>query len=381
MAQSPGALPYAGVILDASGNLYGTTTAGGTLGWGVVYELNSSGAEKVLYNFTGGSNGGAPYGVVIRDSAGDIYGTTAYGRNKTCAVYGAGCGVVYKLSPSGKETVRYTFTGGADGGVPLSGLVRDSTGYFYGTTLGGGDPACYVPTDYTSQGCGVVYKMSPQGIQTVLHIFTGGSDGAAPYGGVIRDSSGNLYGTTYGGGTYGFGVIYRIDPSGSETILYNFGALVGDPVNPESGVIRDAAGNLYGTTFSGGAYGNGTVYKLTTTGVLKLLHSFQGMPDGQFPVAGLIRDPSGNFYGTTENGGTGNFGCIYKVTPSGQESVLHSLTVTDGAYPYAGLTRDSSGNLYGTTWNDGNQNCGYFGGCGTVFKLVGSTVFTVLFSF
>ena len=209
VAQSSlGALPYAGVIMDASGNLYGTTTNGGAYGWGTVYELSPTGTETVLYNFTGGSDGGDPYGGLIRDSRGNLYGTTAYRGEKACAA-GPGCGVVYKLTPGNKQTVLYTFTGGSDGGVPLAGLIRDPSGNFYGTTLGGGNPNCYVSNDYSMSGCGVVYRLSPQGIQTTLHIFAGGSDGAGPYGGVIRASSGNLYGTTYGGGTYGFGTIFK----------------------------------------------------------------------------------------------------------------------------------------------------------------------------
>ena len=178
-----GASPYAGVIRDSAGNLYGTTFGGGTAGRGVVYKLDTAGHETVLYSFTGGADGGDPYAGVIRDSAGDLYGTTFGGG-------AAGAGVVYKLDPADHETVLYSFTGGADGGNPYAGVIPDSAGDLYGTTFGGG-----------AAGAGVVYKLDPADHETVLYSFTGGADGGNPYAGVIPDSAGNLYGTTYGGGT------------------------------------------------------------------------------------------------------------------------------------------------------------------------------------
>jgi uncharacterized repeat protein (TIGR03803 family) len=355
-----GSQPAAGVIRDAAGNLYGTTPYGGTGGAGVVYKLDTSGHETVLYSFTGGADGGNPGVGVIRDSAGNLYGTTGFGGG--CFF----CGVVYKVDPSGNETVLHRFTGGADGGVFAGPLVRDSAGNLYGTTLGGG-----------TGGAGVVYKVDTSGNETVLYTFTGGADGANPYARVIRDSAGNLYGTTQYGGTGGAGVVYKVDTSGNETVLYSFtgGA---DAANPVAGVIRDEAGNLYGTTESGGGPANlGAVYKLDTSGKETVLCAFTSPPGGSNPGAAVIRDDAGNLYGTTVDGGTGNAGVVYKLDPAGQETVLYTFAGppgTDGFEPYE-LIRDSTGNLYGATYNGGTA------GVGVVYKLDTSGKQTVLHSF
>jgi uncharacterized repeat protein (TIGR03803 family) len=231
------------VIRDSAGNIYGTTQTGGTAGAGVVFKVNAAGEETVLYSFTGGSDGGFPYGGVVQDSSGNLYGTTNGGGT-------AGFGVVFKLDTAGNETVLYSFAGGADGGLPYSGVIRDSAGNLYGTAQFGG-------TAYA----GVVYKLDTAGQESVLYSFTGGADGGQPYAGVIRDSAGNLYGTTIGGGAAGAGVVYELDTVGQETVLYSFtgGA---DGGQPYAGVIRDSAGNLYGTTNSGGKESSGVVFKL-----------------------------------------------------------------------------------------------------------------------
>jgi uncharacterized repeat protein (TIGR03803 family) len=259
-----GGTPYAGAILDSSGNLYGTATFGGATGAGVVYKINTAGQETVLYSFTGGTYGGNPYGAgVIFDAAGNLYGTTTFGPGTF------GPGVVYKLSPSGQETVLYTFcslSGCADGLYPGAGVIRDSAGNLYGTTEDGGDSACY------GSGCGVVFKLDSSGQETALYAFTGGADGGQQFygyfsAGLIRDPAGNLYGTTFQGGegacvnTYACGVVFKVNPSGQETVLYTFtgGA---DGGNPYAGLIGDSAGNLYGTTYSGGEHNGGVVFKL-----------------------------------------------------------------------------------------------------------------------
>ena len=236
-----GAWPNEGVIRDSAGNLYGTTSQGGTAGWGVVYKLDTAGHETVLYTFTGGADGGWPYVGVMRDPAGNLYGTATYGGT-------AGAGVVFKLDTAGQEAVLYSFTGGADGRNPYGGVIRDSAGNLYGTTVEGG-----------TANSGVVYKLDTTGHETVLYSFTGGPDGGGPSG-VIRDSAGNLYGTA-SGGTAGQGVVYELDTAGQETVLHSFtgGA---DGYYPNGGVIRDSAGNLYGTTSNGGQTGGGVVFKL-----------------------------------------------------------------------------------------------------------------------
>jgi uncharacterized repeat protein (TIGR03803 family) len=296
-----GANPYAGVIRDSAGNLYGTTNSGGAAGAGLVFKVSASGHQTVLYTFTGGADGGNPYGALIRDSAGNLYGTTNQGGISNA-------GVVYKVDASGQETVLYNFCSlaeCADGGYPRAGVIRDSAGNLYGTTNYGG----------TSYYAGVVFKVSPSGQETVLHNFAGGADGA------IRDSAGNLYGTTYQGGTGNAGVVFKVSPSGQETVLYNFtgGA---DGGYPYAGVIRDSAGNLYGTTDSGGTSNAGVVFKVSPSGQETVLYNFTGGADGGYPRAGVIQDSSGNLYGTTLEGGTPGAGVVYKLDTAGEETVL-----------------------------------------------------------
>jgi uncharacterized repeat protein (TIGR03803 family) len=350
-----GSGPSAGVIRDSAGNLYGTTAAGGAEGAGVVYKLAGNGHETLLYTFTGGADGGYPEAGLVRDSAGNLYGTTANGGNSTgtCSYGFSGCGVVFKLDASGNETVLYAFTGGADGSRPVASVIRDSAGNIYGTTQTGG-----------TAGAGVVFKVNAAGEETVLYSFTGGSDGGFPYGGVVQDSSGNLYGTTNGGGTAGFGVVFKLDTAGNETVLYSF-AGGADGGLPYSGVIRDSAGNLYGTAQFGGTAYAGVVYKLDTAGQESVLYSFTGGADGGQPYAGVIRDSAGNLYGTTIGGGAAGAGVVYELDTVGQETVLYSFTGgADGGQPYAGVIRDSAGNLYGTTNSGGKESSG------VVFKLV-----------
>jgi uncharacterized repeat protein (TIGR03803 family) len=288
----------------------------------------------------------------------------------------SGKGTVFKLSITGKETVLHSFTGGTDGGSPDAGVIRDGNGNLYGTTVEGG-----------ASNAGTVFKLSITGKETVLHSFTGGADGAYPTGGVIRDGSGNIYGTAFLGGASGNGTVFKLSTTGVETVLYSFtgGA---DGAQPVAGVIRDAKGNLYGTTQAGGdltcgaPYGCGTVFKLDTTRKETVVYSFTGA-DGDRPTAGLFMDGSYNLYGTTYVGGdlnclSGGCGTVFKLSSTGKETVLHSFADgTDGGLPYAGLIRDGNGNLYGTTAGGGNPWCG----CGTVFKLSKTGQETVLYTF
>jgi uncharacterized repeat protein (TIGR03803 family) len=273
-----------------------------------------------------------------------------------------GCGVVFKLDPTGKETVLYSFTGGADGAQPTGVLVRDASGNLYGTALIGGSFDGECPA--FGPGCGVVFKLHPSGTLTVLHTFTGGTDGEGPRG-VIRDGTGNLYGTTSDGGEFHEGIVFKVDTTGKETVLHSFtgGSDGGAPFAP---LIRDAAGNLYGTTIGGGM-GLGVVFKLTPSGKETVLHSFTGGADGGQPYAGVVRDALGNLYGTTYNGGT-CCGVVFRVNESGKESVLYTFTGgADGSDPDASLLIQS-GALYGTTVFGGDLSyCG--AGCGVVFKL------------
>jgi uncharacterized repeat protein (TIGR03803 family) len=352
-----GSAPFAGVIRDSAGNLYGTTYSGGAANAGIVYKLDTTGQETILYSFTGGADGDAPNAGVIRDPAGNLYGTTYYGGI-------ARAGVVYKVDAAGQETVLYSFTGKADGSGPNAGVILDSSGNLYGTTFDGG-----------TGGAGVVYKVDTARQETVQYSFPGPIDGSFPEAGVIRNSAGNFYGTTTYGGTDNAGLVYKLDPAGHETVLYSFtgGA---DGAYPQAGVIPDSAGNLYGTTTSGGAWGWGAVYKLDTTGQETVLYSFTGGVDGSSPYAGVIRDASSNLYGTTTSGGAWGLGTVYKLDTAGQETVLYSFSVgADGANPFAGVVRDAAGNLYGTAYIGGTANLG------VVYKVDTAGQETVLHNF
>ena len=328
--------PYAGVIRDSAGNLYGTTTAGGASDLGVVYKLDTAGHETVLHSFTGDPNDGAsPQAGVIRDSAGNLYGTTFLGGTNS------NNGVVYKLDAAGHETLLYSFVRFVDGQNPYAGVIRDSAGNLYGTTQHGGG------------GAGTLYMLDASGQETVLYSFTGD---AHPIQGVIG-SAGSFYGVTGSGGPRDAGLVYRLDKAGF-TVLYVFTGGADGGYN-HGGVIRDSAGNLYGASWGGGntnvncAWGGcGVVYKLDKTGQETVLYSFTGGTDGALPQSGVIRDSAGNLYGTTFQGGITNANCpagcgvVYKVNATGQETVLYSFTGgADGGYPYAGVIRDLAGNL------------------------------------
>ena len=286
---SDGANPYVGVIRDAAGNLYGTTANGGASGLGTVFKLTKTGKEKVLYSFAGGSDGCYPYGGLLRDAAGNLYGTT-----EVCGA--SGVGTVFKLTNTGKETVLHSFAGGSsDGEFPsFTSLLMDTSGNLYGVAEQGG-----------TDNLGVVYKLSKSGKLKVLHSFAGGtSDGCDVFGTPFMDAEGNLYGTANACGSAHVGIVWKVSQKGKETVLHTFTAGSSDGAEPIAGVIMDANGNLYGDTYQGGSANLGTVYKLNKNGTLTLLHTFTGS-DGDYPYSGLVRDATGNLYGTTLHGGSG----------------------------------------------------------------------------
>ena len=362
-----GAAPVAPLIRDSAGNLYGTTHVGGNNN-GTVFKVDSAGHESILHTFTG-PDGSDPWGGLVRDAAGSLYGTTAYG--------GAfNFGTVFKITPSGKESVLYSFAGPPnDGGTPFAGLILDSEGNLYGTTLFGGSGNCAASAG--QKGCGTVFMVRASGTESVLHNFAAGADGAYPGTPLIRDSSGNLYGTTGQGGqanctdftVNGCGTVFTLSPAGVETVLHSFS---GNPTDGElpQGVIL-VGGNLYGTTQQGGAYSSGTVFEVTGSGSENLLYSFGAVAnDGLYPAAGLVWDGAGHFYGTTTIGGgpgcipSNGCGTIFVITKTGREKVLAATSeFTGGCVPYAALIRDVAGYLYGTT-----SNCGTHG-YGTVFAM------------
>lgn len=347
---------------------------------------------SVLYTFQGGIHGQSPIGSLIRNRAGNLYGTTEYGGDLTDFCLGSGCGTVFRLDKTGKQTILHRFTGPPDGAFPSTGLIADRTGSGYGTTSQGGDNAFCYPV-----GCGTVFKLDKTGRETSLYTFTG-TDGQFPVAGLINDPAGNLYGTTYFGGDlnclsqYGCGLVFKVDQAGKETVLHRFAGSP-DGAFPLSALVRDATGNGYGTTFSGGkttllcSDGCGTVFKLDKSGKETVVHRFTAAPDGFEPWADLLLDAAGNAYGTTYEGGDttcdGFVGCgvVFKVDKAGKETIVHRFAgPPDGAYPRSGLIGDGAGNLYGTTYFGGDFDCS-FAGCGTAFKVDNSGAVTVLYSF
>jgi uncharacterized repeat protein (TIGR03803 family) len=384
-------LPVAGVIPDASGNLYGTTFYGGANGVGMVFELTPTASgwkEKVLHSFnTDGVDGFWVTGGLVFDAAGNLYGTTEFGGTGACSVLG-GCGTVFELSPTASgewtETILHDFQG-PDGWEVHAGLAIDTAGNLYGTTANGG-----------AYNQGTVFEVSPSAdgswTQKVLHHFTGGPDGGVPYGNVTLDAAGNVYGmTSAGGGTtsackYGCGTVFELsytelsptaDAHWTGKLLHNFSTSTGDGRYPSAGLTFDAAGNLYGTTGAGGGNGHfnaGIVFELTIGAsgkwTEKVLHNFnQTSADGVNPSGNVIFDKSGNLYSVTLNGGSSGHGTVFELTPTASgswtETILHNFSNQgiDAANPVAGVIFDKSDNMYGTTDSGGSY------GEGAVFEI------------
>jgi uncharacterized repeat protein (TIGR03803 family) len=301
------------LIFNSQGNLYGVTTGGGD-GYcrcGTVFELTHGGKYRRIYSFQGGDDGEGPTNLAA-DQQGNLFGTTEIGGGSP-ACGGSGCGTVFEVTPAGAHSVLYAFEGNKHGWLPFSGLIMDAAGNLYGTTWAGGDMDC---PNYPEAGCGTVYKLSRGGTHTVLYAFAGGSDGALPSGKLIFDNDGNLYGITEaGGGTgcggYGCGTVFRIAPDGTETILSGFNES-GGPIEPIGGVVMGGKGELFGTTYEGGASGCGTVYEVARGSQAAAIHSFTCGADGGYPEAGLRRRSNGKLYGTTFGGGNG-YGTVFAV--------------------------------------------------------------------
>jgi uncharacterized repeat protein (TIGR03803 family) len=357
-----GSDPASGLVFDGRGNLYGTTVTGGTSACGTVFKLALRSSrpwqETVLHSFGCFSDGKNPYGGVTFDASGNLDGTTvAGGSGRVCS---DGCGVVFQLKSSG-ENVLHDFMSGRDGSGPGAGVAIDPSGNLYGTTPDGG-----VDSE------GVVYEVSAEH-ERVIHAFTGGSDGGTGSLGVLlRDASGSLYGVAETGGAHDAGTVFKLSKRFANhwhlTTLYAFEGTP-DAASPYGGLIADAAGNLYGTTYYGGADGLGTVFELVARAHgyrERVLYSFIGGDDGSSSTSTLTFGGDGYLYGTTSaGGGSCDCGTIFKVnSKSGKEAVLHAFGGSDGAYPYYGLTRDPSGNFYGTTVQGGAHNAG------TVFEYV-----------
>lgn len=360
--------PAAALIFDAAGNLYGTTVNGGYYGGGTVFMLTPTPSgrwtETVIHGF-GGADGIYPYGALTFDAAGNLYGTTVRGGP------GISWGTAFKLSPnpdgSWTQSVIYAFEGDK-GSDPYAGLIFDTAGNLYGTAILEGGFNCW------GSGCGAVFKLTPGPDQTwtasVVHGFdNNGLDGYSPHAGLIMDGNGNLYGTTTFGGTYDRGTVFKLMPqpdgAWAEIVLYNFAG--SDGSIPVAALFLDTAGNLYGSTSTGGTYDAGTIFRLTPnpdgSWQHTTLHVFKGR-DGASPYAGLISDVYGNLYGTTRNGGVYNSGTVFKLEPEpgGYWNLTKLHTFKHGQHPYAGLVMDNAGNLYGTA-----PGGGY--GYGVVFRI------------
>lgn len=373
-----GANPYSGLTMNGAENFYGTTAGSDN---GSVFNLRSIGSGWLLMpliNF-GLSGPSMPASKVTIGPDGALYGTTFYGGlfGEDCNNYS--CGTVFKLQPPSRScgsvscpwtlTIVYEFQPSPDGGNPWGEVVFDGAGNMYGTTAYGGTGNC---SNGIESGCGVVYKLSPAGsgwTETILYNFSG-NDGEQPTSGLIFDASGNLYGVTGEGGNYNGGVVYELSPSWSggwtETVLHSL--QVNDGFDPIGSLIMDASGNLYGTAQDGGPAGGGTAFELSQPGTwtFQVLYAFLG--NKGTPQAPLALDSAGNLYGV--GFGDAGYGNVFRLMPANGSWIktdLHSFQGSDGLWPNGGLVLDSSGNLYGTTSNGGGGPC--YEGCGVVWEI------------
>ena len=348
---------------DSAGNIYGTTVLGGEFGSGTIFQLTptpNGWQHTVLYSFTGGVDGGEPYKGVTIDWRGNLYGTAVTGGSGSCE---GGCGVVYKLSKSRgtwSQTVIHAFTGGDDGSGPGARVTVDRGGNVYGMTPTGG-----------TYGVGTIYKIRPHAGSwdfQVIHTFTGGADGASGSAGRMLLQLNRLYGAATVGGLYGNGVVFKLTPTAvgewDFRVLYSFHGQP-DGSFPYGALLR-ASGKIYGTTYYGGENGIGVVYELSPRRVGewdgRVIYSFQNGSDGNSPISNLVRDAAGNLYGTTSEGGSGS-GTIFKLTPIGggqwTESVVHPFEgPPDGGFSYNGMVVDRFGNFYGATVHGGTEDDG-----------------------
>jgi uncharacterized repeat protein (TIGR03803 family) len=383
-----GSQVFSGLTFDSSGNLYGTTASGG-LGSGTVYELSPAvgggWTETVLYKFGSKSGDGAdPYGGVVFDATGHLYGTTKVGGTHSK-------GTLYRLTHlSGggwSESVLHNFGGGKDGANPLATPVIDPAGNLYGTTYYGGTNVNCTAAGKT-YSCGTVYELSSAGVYGVIHDFSSVSDGYFPVAGITPDSSGNLYGQTTYGGIYGGGLLFELSPSNgtwTEAAIHPWGRVNdGRPDGAQcyGTLVFDNSGHMWGTSLVGGTHGDmGTVFKFTKNGpgwAESSVHGFGEPGDGASPYSGLVVDSEGNLFGTTTLGGASGEGTVYEIIPleTGYDyELLYSFTgLTDGRMAAAPMILDGLGNLYGTTmWGGDSAHCTKSEGCGVVFEISGAT--------
>jgi uncharacterized repeat protein (TIGR03803 family) len=352
------AFPWATLIQASDGNFYGTTQNGGNTacdsGCGTIFKITPNG-KLTTFKFNG-TNGSQPYAGLVQAANGDFYGVTTTGGTDNL-------GTVFKFTPKGGLTTLYSFAANT-GYSPVGGLVLASDGNFYGTASSGGPAA-----GQCDPGCGTIFKITPAGTYTTIHNFNGIPDGGGPLATMVQAPDGKLYGTASTLGNAGsYGTVFTITPEGKYTVVHQFNNT--DGAYPFGGLILGSDGNFYGQTDLGGtfAYGAyGTVYKMTPSGKVTTLHSFD-QTDGDNPISNLVQGTDGNFYGTAAYGGTHGGGTAFKITPRGKLTTLQNFDGTDGADLYAGLAQGTNGKFYGATFGGGSSTaCKY--GCGTVFSL------------
>jgi uncharacterized repeat protein (TIGR03803 family) len=346
---SDGQLAESALVQGTDGNFYGTTALGGDNHKGTVFKIDATGNLTTLHSFSGFPNDGAtPIAGLVQGSDGNFYGTTALGG----MFYQ---GTLFRITPAGAVTIVHSFSGLlGDGSVPMGGLVQTTDGSLFGTTALGG-----------THSMGAVFRTA-LGIVVTLHSFSGSPvEGANPTAKLVRGSDGNFYGTTVRGGAQNRGTAFKISALGSFTMLHSFNGAPSEGANPVAGLVQGSDGNFYGTTGLGGGHYLGTAFNMTPAGGLTTLHSFTGSSgEGASPLAGLVQASDGNFYGTTALGGAHFLGTLFKITPAGNLTTLHSLSGSpgEGASPVSALLQGNDGNFYGTTALGGAH---YWG---TVFK-------------
>ncbi len=370
--------PIAGLVQATNGRLYGTTFSGGAQNGGTIFKITTGGELTTLYDFCsqgvcGMSSGEYPSAPLIQATNGDFYGTTQFGGSSaSCQTTTNGCGIVFKMTPGGALTALYNFcpeTPCTNGATPYNGgLVQAPNGDLYGTTLSGG-----------ANNNGTVFKITPAGTLTTIYSFCAQADcadGADPLSGLAQATNGDFYGTTQGGGARGpYGTVFKITSSGTLTTLHSFcsRSRCADGSYPYAGLVQAADGNFYGTTLQGGAYGSGTVFQITPGGRLTTLYSFCGQEagcvDGGNPQASLIQATDGYLYGTTTSGGPyGQYGTIFKISTGGTLTTVYDFCsqpgCSDGEVPN-GLVQATNGDFYGTTLNGGSN----LSNAGTIFSL------------
>jgi uncharacterized repeat protein (TIGR03803 family) len=372
-----GANPTAGLVLGTNGNFYGAAYVGGiigqgepfeefgrilggTRGWGTLFTITQDGQFAPLYAFSGGTEGQNPGAGLVQATNGFFYGVTERGGTNDD-------GTVFQMSADGTVTPLYSFTAGNDGAVPIATLTQGSDGNLYGTTYEGG-----------LSNAGAIFQMTPAGVLTTLHPFTGGADGGNPYAPLVQGTDGNFYGTaSTGGGKNGYGTVFQITPAGGFTTLHTFTSSGHSGMFPTAGLVQGADGQFYGATSSGGTNDSGTIFKISAGGDFQALYSFTGDSDGADPSATLTAGNDGNFYGVCQSANSGNYaGTMFRITPSGVLTTLYTFDGTnDGGAPIAPLILGSDGKLYGTTEFGGDNSYG------TVFQITTDGVLTTLHSF